>query len=245
MTYSLSEIWRHPIKAVGRERVTRAILRPDEALPWDRHWAIAHEAARLTDGWNACRNFIRAASSPRLMAVSCTLDEESATLTLRHPDQPDITVAPDADPEALIAWLRPLSNPDRPAPAHVVALPGRGFTDSGTAGVTIGSLASHKALEARIGRPLSRHRWRANLWIDGLDPWQEFEWVDREIRIGEATLLVYGRTERCRATEANPDTGQRDTDTLGALRELGHQDFTVKAKVITEGAIFEGAELQL
>lgn len=245
MTPRLSEIWRHPIKAIGRERVAQAVLEPGCSLPFDRHWAVAHERAQIDSEWMSCRNFIRAAGSPALMAVSCTLDETTKTIRLTHPDRPDLVVQPEADPDALIAWLEPLVTEGRPRPVSVHALPGRGYTDSGTAGVTIANAASHRAVEQRLGRPISRLRWRANLWFDGLAPWEEFDFLDRDIQIGSVRLHVYGRTERCRATEANPDTGRRDTDTLGALREWDHQDFTVKAKVIAPGTIAEGDTLEV
>lgn len=245
MTNRLCEIWRHPIKAIGRERVASAHLRPGQSLPWDRHWAVTHDRAQIEDGWMACRNFVRAASSPSLMAVSCDLDDATGMVTLRHPDRPDLTIAPVEDAQTLIQWLSPLITPGRPAPNAVIALPGRGFTDSGTPGITIGNLSSHRTVEQRVGRSLSRHRWRANIWLEGTAPWEEFEWVDRHIRIGTATLKVYGRTQRCRATESNPDTGVRDTDTLGALSSWDHQDFTVKATVIEAGDIAEGDHLEV
>lgn len=246
MKATLAQIWRHPIKAAGRERVTKTALKPGASLPWDRHWAIAHDAAKLENGpWYGCHNFIRAAGSPALMAVECRLDEKTSHVSLRHPEQSDIELHPEHDSDHLIDWLRPLIGAGRPAPAQVLCAGTRGMTDSGTPGVTIGNLASHRSVEQRLGRPLSIHRWRANLWIDGLAPWEEFGWEGGEISLGDARLEIYGRTARCRATEANPQTGYRDTDVLGVLNEWGHRDFTVKAKVVSGGEISEGCELHL
>ncbi|PIE11619.1 MAG: molybdenum cofactor biosysynthesis protein [Rhodobacterales bacterium] len=240
MTGHLVQIWRHPIKAIGRERVASAHLEPGQSLPFDRFWAVAHDAARLEDGpWHHCRNFIRAAGSPALMAVEARLDERAETVTLRHPDRPQITLHPERDADALIDWVRPLVAEGRPGPAQVLRAGPRGMTDSGTAGVTIANLASHRAIEQKLGRPLSIHRWRANLWIDGLAPWEEFDWIDKEITIGSTRFEVYGRTGRCRATESNPETGLRDADTLGTLKSWDHQDFSVKARVVTAGDIRE------
>lgn len=238
----VASIWRHPIKAVGRESLEQVDVTPGQAMPYDRHWAVAHEASKHEGGeWASCMNFIRAASSPSLMAVTCEMDGER--ITLRHPDQPEVTLHPDEDSAALVEWLKPLVA--RTAPARVVRAQRRGFTDSRTAGITICNSASLKALEQRLGRPLSPHRFRGNIWLDDLAPWEEFEWVDKELQIGSARVRVYGRTERCRATEANPETGQRDTDTLGLLRELGHQDFSVKAEIIAPGTIALDDEVRL
>ena len=36
---------------------------------------------------------------------------------------------------------------------------------------------------------------------------------------------------------ANPETGRRDADTLGALDALGHQEFGLYAEVVAGGTI--------
>ena len=45
------------------------------------------------------------------------------------------------------------------------------------------------------------------------------------------------------ATAANPKTGKRDADTLGALEHWGHQDFSVRAEVKQGGLIRKGDTL--
>jgi uncharacterized protein YcbX len=102
------------------------------------------------------------------------------------------------------------------------------------------NLASNRALGQRLGRELSIHRWRGNIWLDGLAPWQEFELIGREIALGGAVLRVECRITRCRATMANPATGHFDADTLGALDGLGHQDFGVYARVVQGGRVAPG-----
>ncbi|WP_239995108.1 MOSC N-terminal beta barrel domain-containing protein, partial [Rhodosalinus sediminis] len=96
MTARLTEIWRHPIKAHGREALDRVRLEAGATLPWDRAWAVAHEAAR-TDGsaWAPCAEFTRGAKAPALMAIEAALDEATETVTLRHPDRPALTFRPD------------------------------------------------------------------------------------------------------------------------------------------------------
>jgi uncharacterized protein len=97
-----------------------------------------------------------------------------------------------------------------------------------------------------MGRDLSKHRWRGNLWLDGLEPWEEFGWIGRRLRLGGVVLQVQERIGRCKATTANPDTGRVDADTLGALRALvGDQDFGVFATVVEGGPIAPGDQLEV
>ena len=245
MTGTLAQIWRHPIKSHGRESISEAKLTEGQTLPWDRVWAVAHEASKA-DGsdWVSCQNFSRGAKAPELAAITASLDESTGILTLRHPDKPDLTFNPDEDGQALIDWAGPLIPEARAKSARVIRGP-RGFTDSDFPSITLCNLASHRAVEQRIGHELSIHRWRGNLWVDGLAPWEEFDWIDREVQIGEAVLVPKERTGRCLATHNNPETGQRDADILSALDSWEHRDFSVCAEVVRSGSIRVGDSVSL
>jgi uncharacterized protein len=247
MMGTLAHICRHPIKGHGREDLASVRLLAGACLPWDRHWAVAHDAARLIDGWNPCVNFARGAKAPALMAITSTLDETTGTVTLSHPDRGEITFRPDdaADLPRFLDWVGPLNPSGRAQPARIVTA-GRGMTDSDFPSVAILSRASLADLSARMGHDLSPHRWRGNLWLDGAAPFAEFDWIGRDLRIGDAVLHIKERITRCKATTVDPDTGISDADTLGALEAAyGHQDFGVYATVTTGGTIALGAEWSL
>lgn len=239
----VASLWRHPIKSHGREALDRVTLVAGSALPWDRVWAIAHERSHA-DGaaWAPCANFSRVAKAPMLMAITCTLTEATRRVTLRHPNRSDLTVTPDdpTDAARLMDWVRPLMPADRAASTRIVRARTQAMTDSAFPSVTLCNMASHQAVSQRVGRDLSVHRWRGNIWIDGLAPWEEFDWLDRDIRIGDAVLRVRERTDRCSATTANPDTGRRDANTLAALETWNHRDFSVRAEVIEGGSVTIG-----
>lgn len=242
MTASLAQIVRHPIKSHGREELPSVMLTAGQGLPFDRHWAVAHDAAKLVSGWNPCVNFARGAKAPGLMAISARLDEATRAVTLMHPDKPDLIFQPGNadDLPRFLDWVQGLNPAGRAQPAQIVA-GGVAMTDSDFPSVSIFGLASNRALSQRMGQDLSPHRWRGNLWVDGLDPWAEFEWVGREVQIGDAVLRVRERITRCKATSANPATGQIDADTLGALEGgFGHQEFGVYAEVISSGVLSQG-----
>lgn len=241
MTGTVASIWRHPIKSHGREALQMVTLYAGKSMPWDRTWAVAHDASLATnDAWSPCVAFSRVSKAPALMAITATLNEAAETVTLQHPNRPDLTLQPETQAEMLMDWVRPLMPENRAASARVVRVPGRGMTDSDFPSVTICNLASHGAVEQRVGHALSINRWRGNIWLDGLRPWEEFEWLGRAVRIGSAVVQIRERTARCLATTANPDTGVKDTDTLGALQHWGHQDFSVRAEVIETGDIRPG-----
>ena len=229
----MAKICRHPIKSIGFEELASASL---------------HDAAKVDvlTAWLPKMNFLRGVAGPELMAIRARLDENARRVTLTHPVSGEITVAPDTDSAALLDWLRPLWPKDRPAPARVACVPGQAMTDVPEPYVAVLNLASNADLGARMGCDLSIHRWRGNLWLEGMDPWAEWDLLGRTLRIGGAELRVEQRITRCKATIVNPDTGAVDADTLGALQNgFGHQDFGTYARVTKSGPIACGDPVEV
>jgi uncharacterized protein YcbX len=101
-------------------------------------------------------------------------------------------------------------------------------------------------VEGVVGRPLDPTRFRANVFFDGAEPWAEKNWLGRNLRIGEARLKVFAETNRCEATNVNPETAERDTaipPTL--LRTYGHTAVGVYATVATGGEIRPGGRIEI
>jgi hypothetical protein len=244
MTARLAHILRHPIKAVGVEEIARAELVAGHALALDRQWAVAHAAAKFQgqpDAWQPKMNFLRGVAGPELMAVTAVCD--GAQVTLRHPRAQTICLdlASAADRARLIAWLAPLWPAGRPAPSHVVEVPGQALADWPDPFVSLLSLSSLAALSQHAGQALHPRRFRGNLWVEGWVPLQERALIGQRIRVGAATLEIVQPITRCRATGVNPDTGAEDCDTLAALESLwGHKDFGVYARVVHGGEIVRG-----
>ena len=242
MTAAVAALWRHPIKGHGREALDRVTLTEGQTMPWDRRWAVAHELAQA-DGseWAPSAAFSRGSKVPALMAINARTDEAAGTVTLTHPDRPDLSFDPDTEARAFLDWVRPLMPENRAQSTRVIRVEGRGMTDTDFPSISLINLASNDALAEKMGQALSPLRWRGNIHISGLPAWAEFDWVGRTLRVGTSELAVREPILRCLATTANPATGQRDADTLGALNSFcGHQDFGIYAEVTKTGDIAIG-----
>lgn len=238
----VAQLCRHPVKAIGHEELGEVRLAPGLPLPGDRAWAVAHAAAALPEGggWAAKMNFLRGVAAPELMAIRAeTLPD--GRLALHHPRAGTLRFSPEAEGDRLLAWLAPLWPEGRPAPAQLVRAPETGLADTPGPNVAVLSMASLEALGRRLGRALSIHRFRGNVWLEGLAPWAEFDLVGRRLRLGEAELRVHARITRCRATSANPETGRFDAEIPEALEAgWGHADFGVYAEVVAGGTVRRG-----
>ena len=247
----LAQIWRHPVKAHGRERIDMVTLEEGKALPWDRVWAIAHERSCFDverPGWNPPGDFSRGCSSPRLQQIECYTDPRYRSITFYHPDRTPLTINPHdhGDGCEFIQWVMPISLGAKLLPSRFVRAPDEAMTDTGYQSISLINLASHRALAAHLGQELSELRWRGNFLVEGLEPWEEMSWVGKTLRLGPVEFEVVEPISRCRMTEANPETGKRDAETLQGLREaFGHQDCGVYLKVTKGGEIWEGMEFEV
>lgn len=245
MTATLAQIWRHPVKAIGRESLNEVTLKPGKWMPHDRVWAVAHERSKLPGtGWEKKVNFLRGVTDPSLMAATSRLNDETGMLTMSHPDVPDIAFHPEDDPAPFREWIAAIWSTDLPAPTGLYRASDAHLTDVPGPWISIACLSSNRALGQRIGQNLSADRWRANLWLEGTPAWSEKEWVGQVLTIGAVTLRVASEITRCKATMANPETGRRDIDILAALGALGHQEFGLYAEVLDGGTIRTGDVVQ-
>ena len=250
MTAALYQIWRHPIKSHGREEIIEVTLTEGNAMPWDRRWAVAHERSCFDidrPRWQPCNEFSIGAKSPRLQAIRARVDPAYRAITLSHPDLVDITINPDdqGDANRFIQWVMPVSNGARVLPARLVRAP-QAMTDTDYQSVSLINLASHRAVEAQLGQEITPLRWRGNFLIDGWEPWAERALIGQKLRIGTAEFEIRDHIARCAATTANPETGQCDADTLGALRQgFGHRDMGIYAVVTKSGDVQQGQKVDL
>lgn len=244
----VANLWRHPIKGVGREQLASVNLHTGRCMPMDRHWAIAHETAKVdyeNPQWARCINFARAARGYELMAVTSDYDDQTGLITLTHPKLETLVVDPETDGDTLVNWVAQISNPDRAMPARLFKAD-RGMTDSAAQTLSIHATATLDDLSKTMGQKLDQRRFRGNIWLDGVPAWGEFDWLGKSIRIGTAEFEITKPIERCMATTVNPDTGVSDADTLGTLNKTyGHQDFGVFAVVTKSGVVNTGDKAEI
>ncbi len=114
------------------------------------------------------------------------------------------------------------------------------------------SLASVADLGTRSGRPdLDPRRFRMNFELDRCLPYEEDTWEGRAVRIGTAVVRVLGPVPRCVATTRDPDSGDKDFDTLKRIsdyrplmREPRGVPFGMYAEVERPGRVAVGDEVE-
>ena len=242
----LSALYRYPVKGLTPEPLERVLLAAGETLPFDRAWAIENGPGRFDPG--APRHlpkigFLMLMRDERLATLRSKLEDETETLTITR-DGKQVARGQLSTPlgrrliEQFIAAY--MKSELRGAP-KIVHAAGHSFSDVAAKCVHVVNLASVRELERVSGRPVDPLRFRANLYLEGVAPWTEFGWIDKDLRVGSARLSVFARTSRCNATNVDPATGARDMAIPAHLtRAWGHQDFGIYAKVVTGGEVSVG-----
>ena len=249
MSINIAAIYRYPVKGLSPEPLQRVALKAGEGLPQDRRFAIAHGSTRFDSGapaWMPKTNFLMLARNERLARLKTSFDDGTGVLTIQRDGK---TVASgnlqEIGGRTVIEqfFAAYMGSEARGAP-KIVEAPGHMFSDTPPKVVSIIGLDSVRDLERVVRAPLDPRRLRANVYVQGGRPWQEFDWIGKEIRIGAVRLRGVKRIVRCAATNVDPESGQRDLNIPLSLQQgFQHADTGIYAEVVYGGVVAIGDEL--
>ena len=209
----LKNIYRYPIKGLSAQPLVRVDLQARKPFPHDRIFALVRPGApfdTIRPTWGKKGLFVMLMLEEALARVQTMLDVETLRLTIAQEaarSSPP-TSATGGACESRGSVLATGSGV-RSAPT-LVRSPDGHFMDKPDNVISLINLATVRSLEQQWGIKINPLRFRANLYIDGARPWEEFEWVGSDIQIGGVVFRVDRRNGRCGATNVNPETGRRD-----------------------------------
>lgn len=246
MTATIDRICRYPVKGLTAERLEQVAVRPGEALPEDRRFALAHGASQFDPfqpSWLPKTNFLMLMRDEKLAQLDARFDAESGLLTI-HRAGKQVVRANATDPlgRTMIGqFFASFMGASARGAVRLVEAPGHMFSDHRAKVVSLINLASVRDLERVIRAPVNPIRFRGNLYFDGAEPWAEFDWVGKDISVGDARLHVTQRIVRCAATNVDPESAARDLNIPRTLQKgYGHADLGIYAEVTTPGVLRVG-----
>lgn len=244
-------LYRYPVKGLSPEPLERVTLTRDQTVPFDRAYAIENGIGRFDPEHPAHLpkiNFLMLMRNERLATLQTRFYDETETLTILRAGKQVARgdLRSQLGRRMIEQFLAAYMQSELRGPPRVVSAPGHSFSDVAAKCLHIVNLASLRELERVAGRQLNPLRFRPNVIIDGAEPWAEFSWKDKPLQIGGVPLAFIKRTERCAATDVDPDTGKRDTALPATLlRTYGHSDFGIYARVLSDGEITLGDPVQV
>jgi uncharacterized protein YcbX len=248
----VAALYRYPVKGLSPEPLEYVALKPGEFFPGDRIYAIENGPS----GFNPAApvhqpkiKFLMLARNARLAALTTRYDARTTMLSVQQ-DGIEVAAGELATAEgrgAIERFFDWFCASEMRGPARVLtARAGFRFTDSRAGFVSLINLASVEALAEKAQRALHPLRFRANLYLEGLQPWQEFALVGQKLRAGALELEITKPIDRCAAVDVVPGRGRRDTDLVATMeRAFAHHDCGVYARIVAGGELGVGDELRL
>jgi uncharacterized protein YcbX len=246
----IAALYRYPVKGLSPEPLKRVTLNPGEFFPGDRLYAVENGPS----GFNPAApvhqpkvKLLMLARNARLAALTTRYDAVTTRLSVEQ-DGVEIAageLATAVGCAVIEGFFERFCAGEMRGRARVLAAPnGFRFTDSRSGFVSLINLASVDALSDTARRALHPLRFRANIYVDGLQPWEEFALVGRKLRAGALELEVIKPIDRCAAVDVVPGRGWRDTDLVGLMeRAFAHHDCGVYVRVTVGGELVVGDEL--
>ncbi len=178
----------------------------------------------------------------------------SATVTLTDPAGESTTFTTDDGEEraASAEFLSERISPQGEFP-RALAVAEQGMFDSQKSGVslinpaTVAAIADTEEGRAALGADadeLDPLRFRGNVLVDGLEPFEEFALIGTVIRLGGVRLAIRSTIERCPATTVNPRTTAVDVNVPQVLNAAcGHLHCGIYGQILETGDIAVGDEI--
>ena len=219
MAANVAEIWRYPVKSMAGEKLDSAEL-TDTGFDGDRRWA-------LVDGTvNRAGKLLSIRQEERLMTYRAHLKGDGVEI-----------VTPEGEARRLDDVLVSSIARESGRPLTLRDLAGANFDDSPVLVVNMATVAAF-GLEARIH--MDHRRFRANVYLEGLEPEEELSWLGQRIVVGGAELEVTKRCDRCVVVTRDPDTTTASPELLRILTNTFETCMGLYCRVARPGLVSVG-----
>ena len=109
------------------------------------------------------------------------------------------------------------------------------------------SLINKKSIDdfsKRVSEDIEFERFRANIYIDGLDAWAERTWIGKSIKINNVDFVVLDEISRCSATNLKPSTDMVTFNLPNQLKKnYDHINMGLYLVPLQNGVISKGDKL--
>jgi len=251
---TVARISASPVKGFRLQHPDEVQLEPD-GVPGNRRFFVV----------DANGERLRGSTTPWLALVAAEYDVDADELTLRFPDGTVVrgaaagsgerihTAAGSLDLEGAVVegpWTAPLSA-QAGEPVRLVRADRLDAVANAPATlVSDGSLA--RLADAAGVSALDARRFRMLFELAGCSPHEEDEWEGELLAVGDALVRVGAGVDRCAVTTRDPETAERDLDTLRVLADYrGRRErdgavlFGVYATVERPGRVRVGDAVEL
>ena len=104
--------------------------------------------------------------------------------------------------------------------------------------ISLININSIKDFEKKINQKIELQRFRANFYVDGIEPWEERNWINKTIKINNVSFKVEKNIPRCVAINLKPKTDDNSLNLLQSLKKsYNHFDMGIYLTALDDGTV--------
>ena len=251
MNPSISSISYCPVKSISFQNIDSCEIKKKLGIANDRIFAfsrnIESEKAKLIEKDAKERKlnyFLTLKNSPVLNKYNFFYKNEKLTLTYQEKEL--VTISPDNEEERSLLTNK-LTELESSLTKPITLLKNKDFPFYDTShsnkifnSMSLINLRSINDFERKINQKVEFERFRANFYVEGIDAWEERNWIGKIIKINNVSFKVEKNIPRCVAINLKPKT---DT-TVNLLKSLkdqyNHFDMGIYLTALDDGEINVG-----
>ena len=240
-----------PVKSVSFQSIEKSNIKKNLGMTNDRIFAFSRgidsNKSKLLEkdpNQRKLNNFLTLKNSPALNKYNFFYKNEKLTLTYQEKEL--VTISPDNEEERLLLTNK-LTELESSLSKPIILLKNKDFPFYDTShsnkifnSMSLVNLKSVDDFQSKINQKVEFERFRANFYVEGIDAWEERNWIDKIIKINNVSFKVEKNIPRCVAINLKPKT---DT-TINLLKSLkdqyNHFDMGIYLSALDDGDINVG-----
>ena len=261
MSISISSINYCPVKSISFQSIKSCEIRKNIGIVGDRIFAFSKgldlNQAQLFEKkleerrgkWN---KILTLKNSPSLNKYNFLFDNDKLTLTQNNNEILTINIDETGEYELLSNKILELES-SLQKPIYLMKNKDIPFFDTSISNKTILnhsiSLINTKSVEDfqnKTNQEIETQRFRGNIFVDGVDAWEERNWIGKTIKINDISFKVEKNIPRCVAINLKPNTDDNSLNLLQSLKKTyNHFDMGVYLTALDSGPINIGDNISL
>ena len=261
MSISISSINYCPVKSISFQSIKSCEIIKNIGIVGDRIFAFSKgldlNQAQLFEKkleerrgkWN---KILTLKNSPFLNKYNFLFDNDKLTLTQNNSEILTINIDETSEYELLSNKILELES-SLQKPIYLMKNKDIPFFDTSISNKTILnhsiSLINTKSVvdfQNKTNQEIETKRFRGNIFVDGVDAWEERNWIGKIIKINDISFKVENNIPRCVAINLKPNTDDNSLNLLQSLKKTyNHFDMGVYLTALNDGLINIGDNISL
>ena len=261
MNCTISSIHYCPVKSISFQSIDSCEIKKNIGIVGDRNFAFAKDLetnkAKLFEKnpeerkgkWN---KILTLKNSPVLNKYNFLFKDDHLTLTFKEKEILTIDINKISEQQKLVNKIIELESSLK---EPIVLMRNKDFPFFDTSvsnkvdfinSVSLLNIQSILDFQNKIGKKIEISRFRGNIYFDGIEAWEERNWIGKIIKINNVSFKVEKNIPRCVAINLKPKTDDNSLNLLQSLKKTyNHFDMGIYLVALDDGKIEVGNNISV